>query len=60
MRFIGIDNDGCLICEGDDGEIYNCGETLEQIGIENLSEGELEDINSGKYGPDYITLIMKY
>jgi hypothetical protein len=42
---IGFDTDGTLLCRpeetiGDDD--YNCGETLEQFGVENLDGDELE------------------
>ena len=40
LKVIGIDTDGCLICQGGEGEPYNCGETLEQFGIENLTPEE--------------------
>lgn len=39
---IGTDTDGSLICRADeDGEIYNCGETLEEYGVHNLRPHEL-------------------
>jgi len=56
MTVIGIDNDGCLIIKDSFGEVYNCGETLEQFGVENLTDEEKEMLASGKYGPGYITL----
>jgi len=56
MEVIGIDNDGCLIIKDLFGEVYNCGETLEQFGTDNLTDDEKEMLASGKYGPEYITL----
>ncbi len=47
MKVIGIDNDGCLICfdpEAEPDQVYNCGETPEEFGIENLTDEELENI----------------
>lgn len=41
---VGIDNDGCLICEDETGSQYNCGETLEQFGVESLTTEELRAI----------------
>jgi len=39
MQVIGIDGDGCLICRDESGE-FNCGETVAEFGIENLTEAE--------------------
>lgn len=44
MRVVGVDTDGCLVCE-DRGEVYNCGETLEEFGAHNLSPAELAAVN---------------
>lgn len=37
---IAIDTDGCLIMVDEDGNTYNCGETLEEYGIDNLTPEE--------------------
>jgi len=44
MRVIGIGNDGGLICQ-DGGEPYNCGETLEVYGVDNLTSAEKKAID---------------
>jgi hypothetical protein len=39
MNVIGLDNDGSVICydpEYDTDPVYNCGETLEEFGIDSL------------------------
>lgn len=37
----GLDNDGALILfNGDSGLLYNCGETPEQFGVENMTAVE--------------------
>jgi hypothetical protein len=41
MKVIGIDMDGYLIIEDDTGEVYNCGQTLDEFGISNLTPDEL-------------------
>jgi len=39
---LGLDADGCLILwNGSDGTPYNCGETLDEFGVENLTAEEL-------------------
>jgi len=47
MRIIGIDTDGCLICEDPEADppIYNCGETPEEFGLEFITPEELELID---------------
>lgn len=43
FEVIGVDTDGGLICKDvQTGELYNCGETLEEFGAHNLTEGELK------------------
>jgi len=43
---LGIDKDNCLICwNAQTKERYNCGETLEVYGKENLTEAELKRLN---------------
>ena len=40
MRVLGIENQRrCVLCSDGEG-VYNCGETLEEFGIENLTERE--------------------
>lgn len=39
---VGIDTDGCVLQWGSDCGFYNCTETLEQWGIDNLNEEEVE------------------
>jgi hypothetical protein len=47
-QVLGIDNDGCLIqWDSNKGERYNCGETLNQFGIKNLSDKEKKTLNRG-------------
>jgi hypothetical protein len=41
MQVIGIDTDGCLLIEDVSGDVYNCGETVEEFGIDNLNADEL-------------------
>jgi len=42
---LGKDADGCLIqWDGEHGTRYNCGETLEQFGVENLTPIEKERV----------------
>jgi hypothetical protein len=37
FRLVGLDTDGCLICEDTQtGEQYNCGETPAEFGIHNI------------------------
>jgi len=43
---VGVDNDGCLICIDEMGNEYNCGETLEQYGRDNLTSEELRIVLS--------------
>jgi hypothetical protein len=40
FRVIGFDVDGCLLCEAF-GEMFNCGENLEEYGVENLRPVEM-------------------
>ena len=45
---IGIDNDGCVILwDAVKKERYNCGETINQYGLENLTEKERALLNLG-------------
>lgn len=46
FEVVGVDNDGGLLCRDlETGEEYNCGDTLESFGVENLSTEELEAIS---------------
>lgn len=41
-EIVGLDNDGCLLqWNGDECTIYNCGETPEEYGLENIDEKEM-------------------
>jgi hypothetical protein len=42
---LGIDEDGCLVqYDADNGTAYNCGETLDEFGIDNLTQSERDRI----------------
>ncbi len=44
---IGTDTDGCLVCrDHDTNEEYNCGETLEEFGPQNLTEEERKTLTA--------------
>lgn len=43
---LGLAPDGCVVCWDKPNQIpYDCGETLEEFGIENLHDHERERIN---------------
>jgi hypothetical protein len=48
FRVVGIDADGGLICEDADGARYNCGETLEEFGVSNLTPAEIAALGGSR------------
>lgn len=40
-EILALDKDGCIIqWNADEGQIYNCGETIEQFGLKNIYDRE--------------------
>lgn len=43
FRVVGLDNDGTIICcDTKTGEYYNCGESVSQFGLDNMTPLERE------------------
>lgn len=46
-EILDVDTDGCLIMWDNDGDIpYNCGETLEGYGVDNLTQREADRLKA--------------
>lgn len=42
-EILALDSDGCIIqWDAEKGQIYNCGETVEAFGIDNIYDHELK------------------
>ncbi len=46
-QILGIDSDGCLIqWDADAKESYNCGETPEEFGLDNITDDEMSIVQA--------------